>query len=237
KGIIGLAISEDGQNWKYDKVVLKEEFHLSYPYVFEFNGEFYMIPETCEENKILLYKAKNFPYEWTLASELVTGSYVDSSIFRFNNKWWMFAAKSGKLHLFFSEKLEKDWMEHPMSPLITNNKRITRPGGRVIVENGKIYRYTQDGYPNYGSAVNVFKITKLTENDYEEEQINLVLSGTKKENDWNSDGMHTIDQLKLGDNNWLIVVDGHKFERRNHLLWKMDRISAKTLSLLQLRNN
>ena len=45
KGVIGVSESEDGLRWKYKGVVLREEFHLSYPYVFSADGAYYMIPE------------------------------------------------------------------------------------------------------------------------------------------------------------------------------------------------
>ncbi|MBS4197583.1 glucosamine inositolphosphorylceramide transferase family protein [Lederbergia citri] len=237
KGIIGLATSKDGESWKYDRMVLKENYHLSYPYVFKMKDDYYMIPETCEINKVLLYKAKKFPYEWERASELIQGNYVDSSIFYYKNKWWMFAGKSGKLHLFFSNHLDKDWNEHPKSPLIENNYNITRPGGRVLVNKNIIYRYTQDGQPNYGSAIRVFKITHLSESDYKEEELSLVLQGSKNNFDWKKDGMHTIDQYKIADNSWLVAVDGHKLVIKNYFLWKMDRILAKSLSLIKRRLN
>jgi len=227
KGIIGLASSEDGDHWNYERAVIKENYHLSYPYVFKHNDSIYMIPETSEANKVLLYKAKNFPYEWEIASELLQGNYVDSSIFKYDGKWWIFAGKSGKLHLFYSDDLEKNWTEHPKSPLITNNYSITRPGGRVIVENNNIYRYTQDGKPYYGSAVRVFKITKLSEVEYQEEEISKVLNGSKRELDWNRDGMHSVDHLEISKDHWLIAVDGHKFKNMNYLSWKIDRLLAR----------
>jgi hypothetical protein len=227
KGIIGLATSEDGEKWEYDKVILRENYHLSYPYVFNFNEDFYMIPESSEANLVLLYKAKNFPYDWKVVNELIKGKYVDSSIFQYNNKWWMFAGKSGNLHLFYADKLEGNWREHPKSPLISGNFNITRPAGRVIVEKNNIFRYTQDGQPTYGSTVRVFKVTQLSEEEYREEEFNLVLSGSKKEMDWNKDGMHSIDQLRMSEGQWLIAVDGHKLVNRNYFFWKMDRILAK----------
>lgn len=233
RGVIGLATSENGEKWNYEKVVLKENYHLSYPYVFKFNNEFYMIPESSEANQVKLYRAIRFPYEWEMVCELISGRYVDASVFQYKDKWWMFAAKSGKLHLFFSDKLEGNWREHPKSPLISNNSHITRPGGRVIVDKEDIYRYTQDGKPNYGSSVRVFKIKLLSETEYQEEEINLVLSGTQKENDWRKDGMHTIDQIRTAEDNWLIVVDGHRLEKRNYILWKIDYILCKGSSLLK----
>src|SRR5713226_8442616 len=46
RGEIGLATSSDGLSWTYQRIVLVEPFHLSYPYVFECQGECYMLPET-----------------------------------------------------------------------------------------------------------------------------------------------------------------------------------------------
>jgi hypothetical protein len=45
RGEIGLARSFDAISWEFDRVVLKEPFHLSYPHVFEFDGAHYMLPE------------------------------------------------------------------------------------------------------------------------------------------------------------------------------------------------
>jgi hypothetical protein len=45
KGEVGLATSGDGVRWKYERIVLREPFHLSSPYVFKHEDGFYMIPE------------------------------------------------------------------------------------------------------------------------------------------------------------------------------------------------
>lgn len=232
KGIIGLATSKDGVKWMYDRIVLKESYHLSYPHVFTHNDTVYMMPESMEAEGVLLYKAKNFPYEWDVVHTVLSGQYVDSSIFYYDNKWWLFAGQNGKLHLFHSKDLHGEWIEHLKSPLISNNYSITRPAGRVIIDKGIIYRYTQDGNPNYGSAVRVFKIKNLTEHDYEEEELNTVLRGTQRESDWKKDGMHSVDQLKISNEQWLIAVDGHRLVNRNYFLWKCDSMKARFLKLL-----
>ena len=226
KGVISFAFSQNGQDWKYERMVLQEDFHLSYPYVFEYEGEFYMIPETIEAGKIQLYKANHFPDEWVVVSELVEGSFADPSLFYYNHKWWMFGSKQGQLHLFYSDCLTENWTEHPQSPLIHNNHQVTRLGGRVIVEDNRIYRYTQDGKPTYGRAVRVFEILELSEHSYREKEINLVLNGTDAD-DWRNDGMHSIDQVKINKDQWLIAVDGHRLETRPYLSWKLDYMRYK----------
>jgi hypothetical protein len=230
-GDIGFATSKDGVTWHYQQIVLSEKFHLSYPQVFEWEGEFYMIPESVGAEKVLLYKAKAFPYQWEIVKGLLPGRYTDPSVFVHDGKWWMFAGSKGKnLHLFSADRLDGSWEEHPRSPLLHDNTRISRPGGRVIVDGGQIYRYTQDGEPQYGSATRVFRITAISATEYAEEELNLILSGTGKDGSWRKDGMHHIDQLKLNDNQWLIAVDGHRFTERNYVLWKLDRILAKRLA-------
>ena len=60
-GDIGLAVSDDGINWSYKQIVLDEPFHMSYPYVFKWQEDFYMIPESQEANSVRLYRALDFP--------------------------------------------------------------------------------------------------------------------------------------------------------------------------------
>ena len=126
--------SVDGFDWKYRRIVLKEPFHLSYPYVFAWKGDYYMVPETLETQSIRLYQATDFPVCWSPVASLVEGMHADPSIFRFNARWWMFACSTPYLHdtlrLYFARKLLGPWREHPASPIIEGNKRIARPGGR-----------------------------------------------------------------------------------------------------------
>src|SRR6187455_372368 len=45
KGEISVATSENGFEWSYEGIVLTESFSLSYPYVFDWEGGYYMLPE------------------------------------------------------------------------------------------------------------------------------------------------------------------------------------------------
>ena len=175
RGEIGLASSTDATSWKYQQIVLREPFHLAYPYVFKWNNEYFMIPDSSKNYSVRLYKATNFPYEWALDNVLLSGSYADSSIFYFNNKWWLFAfeisANAFDLHLFHAANVRGPWSRHSKSPVVKGDKRIARPGGRIIqLENNKIIRYAQDNLINYGKQINAIEIVKLTDDDYEEKR-------------------------------------------------------------------
>lgn len=224
KGVIGLATSVDGIKWNYEKVVLEEEFHLSYPYMFEDNGKIYMMPETGESGYIKIYEAINFPYEWTCASNIVRGDYWDSSIFKYDEKWWIFSKsripKKNSLSLFYSENLMSGWREHKQSPLITENPRISRPGGRVLVDEGKIIRLAQDHSEYYGKRVFGFEILKLTINEYEEREIGVIIKNSNNKKSWNKDGMHTL-EINKNKKGYLLISDGFYYKKVNKITRKI----------------
>ena len=44
----------------YKGLIVENPYHMSYPCVFEYNGEFYMIPESSANDSITLYRAEHF---------------------------------------------------------------------------------------------------------------------------------------------------------------------------------
>jgi len=209
QGDIGFALSQGGFSWQYEQIVLDEPFHLSYPQVFKWAGNYYMVPESREASSVRLYQAVNFPEEWKLVKELLQGDYADPSLIYYNNRWWLFVLRGeDELCLYYSDSLEETWKEHSKSPLITGDKNISRPGGRMIVYDGKVVRYTQDGDPTYGNQLRAFEIDILTTTDYAEHEVKespvLKASGQG----WNADGMHHIDLHQLSGNRWIACVDG-----------------------------
>ncbi len=211
-GAICLATSPDGFNWNYQQVVLDEPFHLSYPYIFEWNDEYYMVPETYQVNEVRLYKAANFPNQWVFEKTLLRGvDYVDSSLIFFNEKWWIFSSDTSNevLRLHYAEELLGEWIEHPNSPIIEQNSCFARPAGRILRWNNHLIRFAQDDELSYGRQVYAFEILELTPNCYCERQLfdgNPILkaSGTG----WNALGMHHFDLNQSNPNQWLACVDG-----------------------------
>jgi len=218
KGEIAVAQSQEGLAWTYRQIVLAEPFHLSYPYVFAWKGEHYMIPESYQAGSIRLYKAENFPTHWSFVARLLDGPYlVDPSVFRYGEKWWLFTetnpeVKHDCLRLYFADELTGPWVEHPRSPIVKANSRIARPAGRVLVIGTQIFRHAQDCSVSYGSEVRAFRVTELTTSDYQEEaSIRPILAASGK--GWNSDGMHHVDAHRVEDGRWIACVDGKRAPR------------------------
>lgn len=214
QGDIGLAVSNDGLSWTYKQIVLDDDFTFSYPYVFKWKNQYYMIPETAEAEELRLYKATKFPFEWTLEETLLKGNYIDPSIFYFNNMWWLFAETNPKGHdtlsLYYAVNLKGPWFKHQKSPIIEGDANIARPGGRVIVLGDRIFRFTQDCEPTYGNQLRAFEIVELTTETYKEKGVigNPILKASGV--GWNEIGMHQIDPHQLNNGKWIACVDGRE---------------------------
>jgi len=212
QGDLAVAISTNTRRWQYERVILDEPFHLSYPYVFKWQDDYYLIPETFEANSIRLYKATNFPYEWVFVETLVDGrDFVDPSIAFFQDRWWLYSATTGNdtLYLYYADDLLGPWQEHPESPIVVADTHKARSSGRVLVYGDNLYRLTMDINPPVGThQVWAYKVTDISLTTYAEERMGdepiIKASGTG----WNAQAMHQLDPHQIGPNQWIASVDG-----------------------------
>lgn len=156
---------------------LIEPFHLSFPYLFRYEGALYMCPEASQSDQVRVYRCLDFPLRWELAAVLMEGvSAADSMLFEQDGRWWMLTnidqARGGdhcsELQLFYADSpLSTQWTAHPMNPL-----RIDAEGGRnggLIRDAGRWLRVGQrQGFGNYGEGALVYEITTLTASTYAE---------------------------------------------------------------------
>jgi hypothetical protein len=209
KGEIGLAISSDGLNWSYQQIVLRKPFHLSYPQVFKWNEEYYMV-ENHDSSTVALYRANDFPYSWAYVKTILTGDLLhEPTIFQFNSTWWLFSQTHNfdELSLYYSVTPLGPWNEHPENPVLEGDQNISRPGGSVVVFDNRIIRYAQDCEPFYGNQVWAIEIMELTTNNYKEQLVGKepILKGYEN---WNTRGMHHISPIRISENKWIACVDG-----------------------------
>lgn len=212
KGEIGLATSSNALGWVYQQIVLSEQFHLSYPYVFEWNGDHYMIPETLEAGGVWLYRADVFPTDWSRLGALTRETCADPSVFRFRDQWWMFACSTPYQHdtlrLYFADELMGPWTEHALSPIVAGDKSKARPGGRVLVFEDRVVRFAQDCVPRYGAQLRAFEILELTASTFRERETRNSPVLTANGPGWNGLGMHHIDAHPVPEEQWIACVDG-----------------------------
>ena len=184
KGHIALIKMDKEGNYDYLGKILEKDYHLSYPFVFQFENNFYMIPETESNNNIELYKCTDFPKKWEYHGEIMNNvNAVDTTIFNYNDKWWMFtgmkenlgSSNSDELFLFHSDNpLSNDWESHSSNPIISD-VRQARPAGKIFSFKDDIYRPSQNSSKFYGYGISVNQINNITKNEYQETIVTSIL--------------------------------------------------------------
>jgi len=188
--------------------VLERDYHLSYPFVFDWDGHYFMIPESAANKTVELYRATQFPYRWELDCVLLKEvNAVDATLHWFENRWWMFvnialpgASSCDELHIYHAESPRGPWLPHRRNPL-KSNARNSRPAGRVYIHSGDLYRPAQDCSIRYGGSIVVNKIVRLDLDGFDEVEVGTILP------DWqpNLVATHTInrvDGLTVMDAKW-----------------------------------
>ena len=204
KGKISCGIlSEEGIENIRD--VLELDYHISYPFVFKMNDEFFMMPETREAKRLEIYKALNFPNKWQLHSKGFEGEgVVDPTLFLDQQKnIWLFINKSKELYDDYNSELYiykiddlnlQTITPHKLNPVIIDSRRA-RSAGNIFVEDGKIIRPSQNNIHSiYGYGLNLSEIKELSLENYKEELIKIFEPNFKD----NLVGVHHASQFKDG---------------------------------------
>ncbi len=171
-----VAFELNGEKQPRPRTAIDEPYHLSFPQVFEHDGEMYCIAESAAVRSLGLYRAVEFPHRWKYVQTLLQNvRAVDTSILRYNGKWWLFFT-SGKgprsgdhshLYIWYADDLFATWRPHAANP-VKIDVRCARPAGPFFEHEGAIYRPTQDCSHTYGGAIRINRLDKLTEFEFNE---------------------------------------------------------------------
>jgi hypothetical protein len=159
-------------------VALEEEFHLSFPFLFEFEGDLFMCPEACEKQEIRIYRCSEFPLKWELCKIVMSGVNAgDTMIFARDGLWWMFTNidpvdfgdHCSELSIFYSSNpIAGEWMPHPQNPIYIDASRARNAG--LLSDGFEMFRVSQrQGFDQYGKGADINQIVELTTTDYSED--------------------------------------------------------------------
>lgn len=217
-GEIAVATGKSLDRLRYDRVVLREDYHLSYPHIFKVDGKYYMVPESGADRNVKLYEATHFPYAWRVKEILLEGkNFADPDLFFHNGLWWLLVSDetTHALEIYYSDRFDGPFHPHPKNPLYEGNKQRYRNAGKILQFQGRLYRFVQDCSRYYGEKVDAYEITRLDREDFAEEKIKTLLAPTGK--GWNAKQMHQVDYLfDDGNGKWIAVVDGGSDEKENY---------------------
>lgn len=196
--------------WSNHGCVIKENFHLSYPQVFAYKNNIYMVPEAAASGNVFLYRSTLFPIKWERSKVLVAESLLDPSIIIRPEGIYLFGTtRSDDLKMYHSRSFEDEFVE--LDVVISNCKSTARNAGAILEVNNKIYRVAQDCKRKYGEKIHVFEVLKLGLDGYSERLIESDIFAIRP--CWASEGYHHLSLARLGDRTF-VAVDGFAWDAR-----------------------
>lgn len=215
-----------------NEIVIDEEFHMSYPFLLEYEDGIYCIPETYQANQVRIYKAVDFPAKWKMEKVLIENyAGIDSTVFKFEDTWFLFSTNYNdgphyNLNIHYAHNIFGPWHEHPKNPVKTD-VRSARPAGTMFVHEGTLYRPSMDYSEKVEGRITLNRIIKLTTEEFKEEMHTMInpFEGTIY-----ADKVHTLSQMGS-----FTLVDGAKelfvFSNFKVLKYKISRLFQKARNL------
>jgi len=178
KGSISYIEVKDGLNFGKAKNIINEPFHLSFPHLFEYRGELFLLPESSAAHEIRLYRCLSYPDQWVFNGVLINGvQAVDTVLVEKDEFWWLFTTLDtsqlgdlrSELHLFYSKTpTSASWTPHPLNPIVFDPEQA-RCAGSVFWLDGNLYRvFQRHGFDQYGADFGVARIMTVTTTEYKE---------------------------------------------------------------------
>ena len=184
-------------------------YHLSFPYIFDWDGQLFMVPEASAAARVEVWRCVEFPFHWALYATALEGiSVADTVLFEDGGHWWMFSNISNgpvedhcnELHVFSIDgpKLKRV-VPHPLNPVVMDS-RVARNAGRIARRDGRLIRPSQNNsHGVYGWGLNLMEITRLDMEAYDERRISNFEPGFKP-------GIAACHHVDFADD--IFVIDG-----------------------------
>jgi hypothetical protein len=196
--------------------VIKTDYHLSYPHIFEYQNDLYMMPESSAKNRIEIWKCIDFPRKWELDRTVLQGESVADATTHVDESGsvWLFVNKGGNkfrdhnshLYIYKADTLLLDNLQpHNLNPVVSDS-RLARGAGNIFKGiDAQWLRPSQNNSGGvYGRSLNLSSIKKLTIDEYEEELVSQIEPEFKE-------GLIGVHHVTIS--NGYFIIDGCKKKR------------------------
>lgn len=177
KGLIGYREIHGDKIGKM-KIAYEASHHLSFPFIFKYENEYYIMPEYSEGKELFVLKATHFPDKWEKVEGWMKGKrLVDSALLNHERETYLLTQDLGSVYT--SEELSifirkgEEWLPHKENPIVKSlaNSRLA---GKTFFEKNQLIRVAQDCQDGYGTKLHFNNIMKLSEDEYEEEMFRTI---------------------------------------------------------------
>ncbi len=149
------------------RIVLKKPYDISYPHIFEFRGNIYMIPDSEQIDDMMLYKADSFPDVWipikTLSARYV---YIASTFYEFKGRHYILTYNK-------TDNISENFLSGSLAELLPPipYKKLERPTnntktGKVIFRERLTYGMIEDRFKNKKVNSELFAISPFPVNKH-----------------------------------------------------------------------
>lgn len=204
------AVEFDGEVFTNETVALSALTHMSYPYVVSEGSQIYFIPEHSAARDVSAFAIDDKGVAQSKRTIFKRSEMIDTTFVKWRGKHWAFSIindqmEDGELNIFHADSLWGPWRAHLSNP-VKVDVSAARPAGTPFVHDGMLYRPAQDCSSNYGSAVVVNLVEKLTETEFSERAVYYVKPPNGSAYDY---GLHTLSSA-----GGFTLIDGSKRKGR-----------------------
>ena len=201
-------------------VILKDECHYSYPFVFQWEGRWYMIPESSGAKEVRLYEAEAFPFRWRLREILLRERAVDTTVFEQDGQLYLLTfltdgSSERVTPRAYALQLRESGSRLSPIPWAAYDSLRVRGAGPLFREDGMLCRPAQVSREQiYGDAVALYRVT-AEDATYREEPLGTLTTPRGRCAGAYVDGAHTYCRASRFE-----AVD---LRCRDFDLWKLPR--------------
>tara|TARA_B110000305_G_C19447221_1_gene645568 strand:+ start:856 stop:1911 length:1056 start_codon:yes stop_codon:yes gene_type:complete len=170
-----------------NKILINPSHKVSYPQIINLENEKKIVSleeAQSEEGYPNIYLFEN--NQLTYVNTPIHKRLIDVTYLKHNGIFFAFGTdynlnNNGKLRIFYGEDImSAKFTEHPLSPL-TSNKSANNTAGTFLRIKDKIYRFTMNNKNSLREGINLYEISKLNINEFDEKLIKTnILSSVKK---------------------------------------------------------
>lgn len=205
-----------------DQIILDDGTHKSFPFVFQHLDKYYLMPESGYIDKLIVYEALEFPFQWKEKAIFLNFPVSDAIIKEIENRWFLFYCKAKTLnenevlYMRVSDNLFCDWQSLE-EKIVKNDLYDSRNAGDIVHFDQKYYRFAQNCKNQYGESVVVNEIINFDFSSYNEKFI------LEKKIQSLNNGFHTLNATEN-----FILIDRRIYKYK---LKSFAQIFSQTLNL------
>lgn len=181
-------------------IVYESKTHLSFPFIYEENGDLYIIPESSKEHQLYRLKCESFPDKWEKDTTLIYDDLVDTVLFKKDGINYYISERVDsnnyfdRIDLFYEQEGKIiECKNNPVKSDIDN----ARGAGKIFEFEGKLVRPAQNCGNAYGEKLNFNEVLELSTSSFNEKLIcDISVDTVPIDNNESFTGIHTYNKVK-----------------------------------------